>query len=206
MLSTILIAIFALLIGVAALLAGYRFFLILLPIWGLFAGLWLGATAVTTIFGQGFLATVTGWVVGIVVGLIFAVLSYLFYIVGVAILAASAGYWLGTGLMTAIGFDPGILVFIVGFIAAIVIAGIVILFNVQKYVVIAITALGGSTILLSGILLLFGKLSIDQLGAGLLVPLKSASPFWLLIWLVVAVVGFVFQVQTTRSYEMEPRK
>ncbi|NIV36351.1 MAG: hypothetical protein GWN58_44985, partial [Anaerolineae bacterium] len=80
-------ALFAVLLGAAILLAGYRFFLVMLPIWGFFGGLWLGAYAVTLIFGTGFLATTTGLVVGFVVGIITAVLSYLFYMVGVLIIA-----------------------------------------------------------------------------------------------------------------------
>ena len=36
----------------------------LLPIWGFFAGFWLGAQTITWVLGEGFLATTTGWVVG----------------------------------------------------------------------------------------------------------------------------------------------
>ena len=87
-------AIIALIIGVLALVAGYRLFLILLPIWGFFAGFAMGTHATALLFGMGFLATVTSWIIGIVVGLIFAVLSYLIYIVGVALLSAAFGYFL----------------------------------------------------------------------------------------------------------------
>ena len=63
MLVTITLALFSVLLGAAILLAGYRFFLVMLPIWGFFGGLWLGAYAVTLILGTGFLATTTGLVV-----------------------------------------------------------------------------------------------------------------------------------------------
>src|SRR6476619_8218511 len=84
---------------------GYRFFLLLLPIWGFFFGFGLGAQTIQAIFGSGFLSDVTSWIVGFVVALIFAVLSYLFYIFAVALIAGSLGYALGTGLLVAIGFD-----------------------------------------------------------------------------------------------------
>ena len=71
MLATITLALFAVLLGVAFCFAGYRFFLVMLPIWGFFAGFWLGAQTTVLLFGDGFLATTTGWVVGFVAGIIF---------------------------------------------------------------------------------------------------------------------------------------
>ena len=85
----------ALLVGLTVTFSGYRFFLFLLPIWGFFFGFGLGAETLQVLFGVGFLATVSSWVVGFFVGAIFAVLSYLFYIVAVALLAGSFGYGLG---------------------------------------------------------------------------------------------------------------
>ena len=64
-------------IGLAFAFWGFRVFLVLLPIWGFFAGFLLGANGVQYIFGEAFLATATGWVVGFLLGLLFAVLSYL---------------------------------------------------------------------------------------------------------------------------------
>ena len=42
-LQVLCVSILALLLGLAALLAGYRLFLLLLPIWGFFAGFFIGA-------------------------------------------------------------------------------------------------------------------------------------------------------------------
>ena len=117
----ICVSILALIIGALALLAGYRLFLLLLPIWGFFAGFALGAQATVMLFGGGFLATVTGWIIGFVVGIIFALLSYLIYIVGVALLSAAFGYFLGAGLMLLF-LDPGLIVTLVGLAGAVVMA------------------------------------------------------------------------------------
>ncbi len=95
MLSVLFVALFALIVGLAFCFAGYRVFLVMLPIWGFFAGFWLGAEVTTLLFGSGFLATTTGWVIGFVVGLLGAVLSYLLYFLGVALLARRI--WLGHG-------------------------------------------------------------------------------------------------------------
>ena len=75
MLQVIFAALFAFLIGLAFLLYGYRLFLVMLPIWGFFAGFWLGAQTIAMLLGGGFLATTTGWVVGFATGLLLAVLS-----------------------------------------------------------------------------------------------------------------------------------
>ncbi|MGD8586106.1 MAG: hypothetical protein PVJ75_12205, partial [Chloroflexota bacterium] len=75
-LCTTLIALF---VGAAICFGGYRWFLILLPVWGFFFGFGLGAQSIQILLGVGFLATVSGWLVGFIVGLLFAVLSYLFY-------------------------------------------------------------------------------------------------------------------------------
>ncbi len=64
----------ALLFGLVLAFAGYRLFLVLLPIWGFFFGFGLGAQSIQALFGDAFLATITSWVVGFVVGAIFAVL------------------------------------------------------------------------------------------------------------------------------------
>ena len=85
-LEGLLIGALAIAVGLAFAFYGFRVFLILLPIWGFFAGFLLGANAMTAIFGDGFLIEVTSWVIGFLVGLLFAVLSYLYYWVAVILL------------------------------------------------------------------------------------------------------------------------
>src|SRR3954454_22823153 len=103
--QAIVVGLFAILIGLAFVFAGFRLFLILLPIWGFFAGWFFGAQVVATIFGTGFLADVTGIVVGFVCALIFAIASYLWYWLAVTILGASVGYAVGTGLIGLLGIS-----------------------------------------------------------------------------------------------------
>ncbi len=199
----ILIAVlFALLLGAGFCFFGYRIFLVMLPIWGFFAGFWIGAEATALIFGAGFLGTTTGWVVGFVVGLVTSLLSYLFYFIGVALVAAGFGAALGSGFMALLGFNGGFLVAIVAIVCALIIAGITLIFNLQKFVIIAITAIGGANaILLSG-LLLFGRVSLDSLqSAGSSIkPVLQDSWFWLIVWLILAAIGIVVQIRTNQTY------
>jgi hypothetical protein len=195
-------AILALIIGVLALVAGYRLFLLLLPIWGFFAGFAMGAHATALLFGQGFLATATSWIIGFVIGLIFAVLSYLIYTVGVALLSAAFGYFLGAGL-TLLFLDPGLIVTLVGLVGAVVMAFVVLAFNIQKPVLEFITSFGGATATITGILLLFSRITFESLGDNPVRLVLEDSIFWMIIWLILGFVGFGIQIASNKTYVIE---
>jgi hypothetical protein len=201
-LAVFLAALFALLLGLALCFGGYRFFLVMLPIFGFFAGFWLGAEATTLIFGGGFLATTTGYVVGFVVGLIGALLSYLFYFLGVALVAGGFGWALGAGFMAALGFQSGFLTFIVALVAALVLLVLTLGLNLQKYVIIAITAIGGANAIILSALLVLGRVSIEALRTtgNSIGPVLQDSWFWLVVWLIIAIAGIVVQIRANRSY------
>ncbi|HLE13231.1 MAG TPA: hypothetical protein VI776_00675 [Anaerolineales bacterium] len=195
----------ALLFAAVVAFAGYRFFLFLLPVWGFFFGFMLGAQTLQALFGTGFLADVTSWVFGLVVGLVFAVLSYLFYIVAVAVIAGSLGYALGVGLMGAIGFDFGLISWLVGIVLAVVVAGATILLNIQKWVIIAATAILGSAALVGT--MMFGLGVYSQLQVLVQNPVRVAlqnSPWWTLLFLGLAIAGFLVQYRTSRAYVLDP--
>jgi len=193
--------IIVLLFGSVLLLAGYRFFLFLLPILGFVFGFGLGAEAVQAIFGDAFLSTVTSWVVGFGVALVFAVLSYLFYFAAVAIIGGALGYTLAVGLLQAIGLNFGFVVWLVGLVAAVVVGVGVLVLNVQKWVVILATAILGSGVIVGCFLFLFGGPAAQVLQNPVRVALQ-ASPWWTLAFVVLAVVGIVGQFQTTKDFEV----
>ena len=95
----------ALLFTTAVAFFGYRLLFLLLPIWGFFWGFGLGAQTIQALFGDALLATVTSWVVGFVVAMFAAVLSYLFFYIGVFLLAAAIGYGVVVAILLAIGLD-----------------------------------------------------------------------------------------------------
>ncbi len=193
----------ALLIGLTVTFGGYRFFLFLLPIWGFFFGFGLGAETLQVIFGVGFLATVSSWVVGFIVGAAFAVLSYLFYIVAVALLAGSFGYGLAVAILTAIGLNFGFIVWVLGIVAGIIVAAVVLIFNIQKYAIIVITALGGTSAIIFTLLAMFGNLTPAEMLLNPVMTAISNSFWWLLFYLVLAIAGIVVQLGANRSYELE---
>jgi hypothetical protein len=186
-----------LLFGTALAFAGYRLFIFLLPIWGFFFGLALGAQSIQALFGDAFLATITSWVVGFIVALIFAVLAYVFYLFAVAIIAGSLGYALAVGLLTAIGLQMGFLVWIIGIVAAVALAIVTIVFNIQKWVIIAATAILGSATVFGTIMLMFYPAA--QILANPVRAMLSASPLLTILFLVVAGMGIYFQFVSTRT-------
>jgi len=196
------ITLIALLFGATLVFAGYRLFILLLPIWGFFFGFGLGVQTLQALFGVGFLATVTSWGVGFVLGAIFALLSYLFYLAAVALLSGSLGYGLAVGLLTWIGLPFGALVWLIGLAAGVALAVVVLRFNIQKYAIIVFTALAGTAMVIFTLLVASGSLSLlDLLSA----PVRSAisnSGWWLLFFLVMVIGGIVVQWRSTRDVSL----
>lgn len=196
-------ALIALFVGVAITFNGYRWFLILLPIFGFVFGFGLGVDTMQAIFNQAqALGTVTGWVVGFFVGLVFAVLSYLFYIIGVALVAGGFGYAVGVGLMGLIGFDPGFLTWVVGMVFGIALAVAVLALNIQKWVIIAITSFGGAGIIVGTFMSMFGVIRPENFGAGAVKLAMSNSFLWLVFFLVLGIMGFAGQYYANRNYTL----
>jgi hypothetical protein len=189
------------LFGLVLCFAGYRLFVILLPIWGFVFGLVFGAQSIQLLFGVGFLATVTSWVVGLIVGAIFAVLSYLFYLAAVAIIAGSLGYGLAVAFMWLIGMNASWLMWIIGIVVAVVAVVVTIAFNLQKWMVIAATAILGSAAMVETVVFLFrpaATLLENPVQAAL-----DASPFLLVVFLAFAILGIIAQVMNTRDFVVE---
>lgn len=196
--------IIALLFATALVFGGYRFFLFLLPIWGFFFGFGLGATAVEALFSTGLLATVTSWVVGFIVAIIFALLSYFFYAAAVAVAAGTLGYLLGVGLMDLFGLSGlAIITFAIATLLAIAAIVVTFRFNLQKYVIIAATAIGGAAIAVAVMLLGVGGVSLVQLAEHPARLLWQTSPLMAILFVALAVAGIAVQIRANRRFEVQ---
>jgi hypothetical protein len=202
-LDTLVVALVAILIGAGLVAAGYRFFLVLLPLFGFVAGFYVGSAAVTAIFGNGFLSEITGWVVGFIGGIAFGLLSYFFFIVGVIILAASLGASIGAALASALGLG-NVLEFLLAAIGAIALAGAAVVLAVPKYLVIAVTAIIGAATVVAGVLLLFGTIKLPDLKEGPIDAIVGQGGVWLVVFVVLAVVGIAAQLRSFPTYVLDP--
>ncbi len=193
------IGLLGVLIGLAFTFWGFRLFLILLPIWGFFAGFLFGAGATSALFGDGFLATTLGWVIGFVVGIIFAVLSYLYYWFAVVFLGASLGYAAGVGLLHWLGNGgDNFMGFLFGLIGAVIVAAVVVMLRMPKYIAIVLTAIGGAAATITGIALILKQVTLDELSgniAGSLAAVNDLPWLWGLGAIVLAGVGIAYQIR-----------
>lgn len=187
--------------GLALCFAGYRLFLVLLPIWGFFFGLALGAQTVQALLGEAFLATITSWVVGFIVGGIFAVLAYLFYMFAVAIIAGSLGYSAAVGILLAIGLPMGFLVWLIGIVAGVLLAIVTLRFNLAKWVIIIATGVLGAGVIVGSIVLMFTPAA--EFMQNPVRAVLNASPLTAILFLVVAVLGIIAQIKQNQNFNLD---
>jgi hypothetical protein len=193
----------ALFFGFVLLASGYRFFLVLLPIFGFFYGFALGAQSLQAVFGDAFLATISSWVVGFMFAVGFALLSYLFYFAGVGFVAFALGYSLGVGVLEAIGLDFGLIVWLAGVALGIAVVVVTFFLNIQKYVIIAATSVLGAGITIGSFLYAFGGLPSAVLTQNPVHYVIQNSFLWTVAYFVLLAFGIVTQIATTRAWEIE---
>jgi hypothetical protein len=202
---SVVIGIVAIALGAGLMLLGYRLALILLPIWGFFAGFIFGAHVLQELLGQGFLATTLSWVGGAIVGLVFAVLSYLFWYVAVVVAFASVGYWLGWGLVTLLAMSgTGLAAFGIGLGVGVILALLAVVTGVPLVALVVMTAVAGSHAFTAGVLVLLGVIDVTDLGTGVVTAIISANLGWWLAALGMALVSSIVQLQTMGEHRLEP--
>jgi hypothetical protein len=202
----ILVGIVAIVIGLAWAFYGLKAFLILLPIWAFFVGFGAGAAWIQQLFGDGFLATTTSWVGGLVIGVVLALLSYFWYYAAVVIVGGALGYTLGAGVLAAIGFGD-VISFAGGLLLAAVLAFLTIVLAVPAYLVVIFSALGGAIATVNGALILLGRIQLEDISHGLGEGLLKDPIIAVVGTIVVAAAGIIFQMRdlsnTTQAIRRE---
>ncbi|HEX6945027.1 MAG TPA: hypothetical protein VF196_02470 [Casimicrobiaceae bacterium] len=200
----IVIGALGILLGAAFCFGGFRWFLLLLPFWGLFVGFTTGASAVSMLLGEGFLAGALGIIVGIVLALVFAVLAYLYWWGAVAVIAGALGYAATLGLLEIIGFSvDGFLAALLAVAVGVIVAIGAIVVNAPKYVAIILTAFAGASWLVAGVGLVLGLIKTTELDGGPIVAVYGQGILWIVAWGVVAAAGIIAQLQMTRRWEQD---
>src|SRR5829696_6295184 len=189
-----LVGIILALIGLAVCFLGLRFWFILLPVFGAVTGFFVGARVMQDIFGTGFLATTTSWIVGI-------------------IMVDAVGASLFSGVLHALFTNPwGWVLFIVALIGAIIFAVGALILNLPIYIIIVNSALAGAALAVAGLLTIFGTIEVTELanGAALAVvnetKLGNASWLWVVAWIVLAAVGIFYQLRTVAETRLPEEK
>jgi hypothetical protein len=193
-LEGIIVGVLAAAIGAAFAFYGLKLFVILLPLWGFLVGLMAGASWGAQFLNESFLGTVTSWGIGIVLGLVLAALSYFWYYGAVILLGASVGYTLGAGLMAAIGLD-GFLSVVVGLIVAAVVGFGVLVLAVPAFLVVFLSAIGGAAAVVNGVLILLGRVALEDVDFGLTQGLYKEGVIAIVAWIVIAAVAMWWQLR-----------
>lgn len=200
-----LIGILALILGLAVCFSGLRLFFIMLPIWGFIAGFFTGAAVIAAIAGNGFLATTLGVIAGLIAGIVFSAIAYLYWYFGVILAAAYAGGIFAASLFASLGVSAGWLLVIIGLAAGVIVAWAALVLAYPIYLVIFSTALAGSAIAIGGLLLMLGRFYRDQIGTGALwTKIGDHWALWLL-WAVLAAIGVGAQL-TKRTAAILPEE
>jgi uncharacterized protein DUF4203 len=193
--NELIVGLILIVLGAVVCFYGLRFFFILLPVWGFIAGFFLGAHVITSWLGQGFLQTVTGWIVGIVLGAVFAVASYFIWYIGAIIAAASFGGVLGEGLVSLFS-QNGALIWIGAVVGAVLVAIVTAMWFLPVYFVLINTAFSGAIALTVGLMLVLQRITLTQLSGGEEFATVQAGWFWFLVALVLAVLGIIWQMRS----------
>jgi hypothetical protein len=191
----IIVGIVAILVGALFCFRGWLTMRFVIPIWGTFAGFVLGAAAIQAWTGDGFLSTTLSWVIGIIVGLVFGLLAYLYYEVSVIVAMASIGFAIGVGALSALGVTWSWLLIIVGVAVGLALAWFAIVSDLPTGLLMALTALGGASAITGGVMLLVNRVDVEDFSNGITTrDLVKGNPWWYALYFGLVVAGVIAQI------------
>lgn len=191
----ILIGILIGVVGVTVAFSGLRVFFAMLPIVGMVTGFFLGATLITNWLGDGFMATATSWIVGLAVGVLFAVVAYMWWYAGALLAAGGSGALLLSGIFSLFGVNNGVVLAVVAIVGAVAFIFLALVLNLPIYVVLVNTAFLGAHLLIGGLLLIFNLVDRQDFDWGVARAIAHENWFWWIIMVVVAIAGIFSQMQ-----------
>lgn len=200
----ILVALVAIGLGLVALFFGFRFFLLFLPVWGALVGFLIGASFIAWLLGEGFLSSILGLVVGVIVAIAGALISWFWWWFGVVLAVGGFGFAIGYGILPALGLDVGVLNVLVGLAIGVVFAVAAVVLRMPRFFVVVATSLWGSGAVLAGVLIFLNEVEPEALGYGAVDAVVATSLLWLVVYLALAIVGMVAQITTSEDVILAP--
>lgn len=169
-------------------------FRVLLPVLGLIGGTVVGFVGFQAVFGTGALSTTMAVFVAVVVGLVLALLSFLFFelalTLAVALLGASAFSYLGIALGLE---EQGFVLFLLslaGFVIGLAISGST---AFSESFVITVTSFAGAALVLASIFLVAGNVTLAQLyEEGVIrsvLQVVDQSFLWFFVWIAASMIA-----------------
>ena len=183
----VLFGVLAIAAGALFCFAGFLAFRLVIPLWGAFVGFALGAGIVATAGDHGFLRTGLSWLVGLAVALVFALLAYFFYEVAVVLAMGSIG--------VALGVDWTWAVALVAVALGLLLAVIAIVANLPMILLVVLSAAGGASAVVTGLMLLTGAIDTADFDHERVTADAANDWWWYAIYAVLAVAGLVVQLR-----------
>lgn len=189
--NDIVVGVLAILTGAVFCFRGYLAMRIIIPLWGAFAGFMLGAGIVSG--ADGFLGSALGWIVGIVLAVVFGLLAYLYYAVAVIIGMLAIGFTLGTSLMVALGVTWSWVIVLAGVALAVVLAFAALVADLPMALLTILTAMAGASAIVAGLMLMFGVTDVGDFDSAQTTQTLADDWWWYAIYLVLAIGGMIAQ-------------
>jgi hypothetical protein len=191
----ILIGLLAIGVGLAWAFYGLKLFTILLPLWAFFFGLVAGAQWGQDVFGQGFFTTVLSWIIGLVVGIVLAAISFFWYYAAIVILGGAVGYALGVGFFEWLGLGTGVIAVIVGLILGAVFAIGTFILGVPVILVMVFSAFSGAVAAVNGVFIFLGLVKLEDLGLGIFGSLLHQGVLGVIAAIVLGAAALYWQIR-----------
>ncbi|MEX2625340.1 MAG: DUF4203 domain-containing protein [Ilumatobacteraceae bacterium] len=201
----IVVGLLAIAVGALFCFRGYLAMRVIIPIWGAFVGFFVGAALVAGFTDASFLTNLLGWLVGLAVAVLFAMIAYLYYEVSVLIVMASVGFTVGTTVMVALDVTWNWLIVVVGLAVAVALAVLAIAADVPTLLLVLLTAFAGSSAVVLGVMLLVGTAETAEFRTDVFVQEIDDEWWWYVIYGVLALAGVVAQIRVVENIRSSVR-
>ena len=124
-----------------------------------------------------------------------AALSYFWYYFAVTFAVGALGYTLGVGLMDLLGIDSGLLGLVAGLVVGGAFAIITFVLGIPVVLIVLISAISGAAAMVNGVLIVLGRIKVEDLDSGLLSGLMTNSTIGVIAWVAIAVVAALYQLR-----------
>ncbi len=202
----VIVGIVAALIGAMFCFRGYLAMRIIIPVWGALFGFFLGAGMVDAISGDGFLRTAVGWLVGIVVALVFGAIAYMYYEISILIGMAAIGFAIGASAMAALGVSWSWVLITVGIAVGAALAFFAMVADLPMALLTLLTATAGASTMVAGIMLIVGTVNLDDFDNGVTTEHVTDNKWWYVLYLALVIVGIVAQIRSTERMRASLRE
>jgi len=149
---------------------------------------------------------VLGWVLGFFIGLLFAVIAYLFYEIAIVLTFAAIGFTFGADLMIALNIDWEWFVILIGIAVGILFGIFAVVVQLPMAVLVVFSTIAGALTATAGLMLVFNAVDIADFDNTKVVDVIDDAWWWWLIAFGLAIVGFVSQMKAITTMRLTMRQ